>query len=132
VKKYDGTRRNAKRKSSYERTTDSQVSPTDPAATPMCRFPSDHAQLGYHLHYVVDGGKARIILAALVTPASVMDNLPISVPFFENIWIAYEAMHRPRSFREPCASGRSGSNRCSAKRSNGTKGLAFVYAAYTK
>jgi transposase len=77
VQKYDGTRRNAKRNSSYERTTDSQVSPSDPAATPMCRFPGDHAQLGYHLHYVVDGGKARVILAALVTPASVMDNLPM-------------------------------------------------------
>lgn len=77
VQKYDGTRRNPKRKASYERTTDVQVSPTDPTATPMCRFPGDHAQLGYHLHYVVDGGKARIILAALVTPASVMDNLPM-------------------------------------------------------
>ena len=33
--------------------------------------------LGYHDHYVVDGGKARIILAALVTPASVMDNTPM-------------------------------------------------------
>src|SRR5438093_439146 len=77
VQKYGGTRREGKRKASYERTTDLQVSPTDPTATPMCRFPGDHAQLGYHLHYVVDGGKARIILAALVTPASVMDNLPM-------------------------------------------------------
>ena len=31
---------------------------------------------GYHDHYVVDGGKARIILAALVTPAEVQDNQP--------------------------------------------------------
>lgn len=77
VQKYDGTRRNPKRKASYERTTDGQVSPTDPTSTPMCRFPGDHAQLGYHLHYVVAGGKARIILAALVTPASVIDNLPM-------------------------------------------------------
>ena len=30
--------------------------------------------LGYHDHYVVDGGKARSILAALVTPADVQDN----------------------------------------------------------
>ena len=30
--------------------------------------------LGYHDHYVVDGGKRRIILAALVTPADVMEN----------------------------------------------------------
>jgi hypothetical protein len=32
------------------------------------------ARLGYHDHYVVDGGKRRIILAALVTPANVMEN----------------------------------------------------------
>jgi hypothetical protein len=35
------------------------------------------ASLGYHTHYVVDGGKARIILAALVTPSSIMDNTPM-------------------------------------------------------
>jgi Transposase DDE domain len=33
--------------------------------------------LGYHDHYVVDGGKARIILEALVTPADVMENTPM-------------------------------------------------------
>jgi hypothetical protein len=33
--------------------------------------------LGYHDHYVVDGGKPRIILAALVTPADVMANVPL-------------------------------------------------------
>jgi hypothetical protein len=33
--------------------------------------------LGYRDHYVVDGGKARIILSALVTPASIMDNTPM-------------------------------------------------------
>jgi hypothetical protein len=43
----------------------------------MRRFAGDRAQLGYHDHYVVDGGKARIILAALVTPASIMDNTPM-------------------------------------------------------
>lgn len=31
-------------------------------------------RLGYHDHYAVDGGKARIILGALVTPADVQDN----------------------------------------------------------
>ena len=31
---------------------------------------------GYHDHYAVDGGKARIILEVLVTPADVMENLP--------------------------------------------------------
>jgi hypothetical protein len=35
------------------------------------------AVLGYRDHYVVDGGKARIILRALVTPASIMDNTPM-------------------------------------------------------
>lgn len=32
------------------------------------------AVLGYRDHYIVDGGKARIILSALVAPASIMDN----------------------------------------------------------
>ena len=60
---------------SYRRTTDFRVSPTDPDATPM-RTGTGTA-LGYHDHYVVDGGKARIILAALVTPADVMENVPL-------------------------------------------------------
>jgi hypothetical protein len=34
-------------------------------------------RLGYHDHYVVDGGKRRIILAALVTPADVMESQAI-------------------------------------------------------
>src|SRR3712207_6823952 len=33
--------------------------------------------IGYHTHYVVDGGKARIILDVLVTPSEVMDNQPM-------------------------------------------------------
>jgi hypothetical protein len=32
---------------------------------------------GYHDHYAVDGGKARIILEVLVTPADVMENQPM-------------------------------------------------------
>jgi hypothetical protein len=43
----------------------------------MSAFPGDRIKLGYHTHYVVDGGKARIVLAALVTPASIMDNTPM-------------------------------------------------------
>jgi hypothetical protein len=35
------------------------------------------ARLGDHDHYVVDGGKRRIILAALVTLADVMENQPM-------------------------------------------------------
>jgi hypothetical protein len=42
---------------------------------PMRRFIGDRAKLGYHTHYVVDGGQARIILAALVTPASILEFL---------------------------------------------------------
>jgi hypothetical protein len=33
-------------------------------------------RLGYQAHYVVDGGKARIILAALVAPAEVPEDRP--------------------------------------------------------
>ncbi len=77
VDKYDGTRLPGRRRQSYQRLTDYLVSPTDPAASPMSRFAGDKAKLGYHTHYVVDGGKARIIVAALVTPASIMDNIPM-------------------------------------------------------
>jgi transposase len=59
----------------YRRTADFRVSTTDPDASPL--RPSERgARLGYHDHYVVDGGKARIILTALVTPAEVQDNQP--------------------------------------------------------
>src|SRR5829696_1326632 len=56
----------------YKRTSDFRVSPTDPDASPMWDWGA--IRLGYHDHYVVDGGKRRIILAALVTPADVMEN----------------------------------------------------------
>jgi transposase len=49
------------------RTSDFKVSTTDPDATPM-RLKGGGTHLGYHTHYVVDGGKARIILQVLVTP----------------------------------------------------------------
>lgn len=35
------------------------------------------ARMGYKVHYAVDGGKARVILAALVTKADVKDNQPM-------------------------------------------------------
>jgi len=63
-------RRPAKR--GYRRTSDFRVSPTDPDASPMWDWGA--IRLGYHDHYVVDGGKARVILAALVTPADVMES----------------------------------------------------------
>ena len=33
--------------------------------------------MGYHNHYIIDGGEARIILNALVTPGDVMENTPM-------------------------------------------------------
>ncbi len=77
IDKYDGTRILSRASHSYKRTTDSKVSITDPSATPMMTSHEKHRRLGYHTHYVVDGGKARIILAALVTPASIQDNTPM-------------------------------------------------------
>ncbi len=59
----------------YQRIADFQVSITDPDATIM--HSKGGVDLGYHTHYVVDGGKARIIVAALVTPSEVMDNQPM-------------------------------------------------------
>lgn len=59
----------------YRRVADFWASPTDPDASPL-RPTGGGAGLGYHDHYVVDGGKSRIILAALVTPAEVQDNQP--------------------------------------------------------
>lgn len=35
------------------------------------------SRIGYHAHYVVDGGKARVILTVLVTPADVTENQPM-------------------------------------------------------
>ncbi len=52
------------------------LSPTDPDAALM-QYKKGTSRLGYHAHYVVDGGKARVILSALVTPADVMENQPM-------------------------------------------------------
>jgi len=60
----------------YERKSDQRVSTTDPDAALM-KPRGERACLGYHDHCVVDGGKARIILHALVTPADVMENQPM-------------------------------------------------------
>jgi transposase len=62
-------------KRGYRRTSDCWVSTTDPDATPM--WTAGKARLGYHDDYVVDGGKRRIILSALVMPADVMENQPM-------------------------------------------------------
>ena len=60
----------------YQRRSDQRISTTDPDATPM-RQGGGPVHLGYQTHYVVDGGKQRMILAALVTPAEVMENQPM-------------------------------------------------------
>lgn len=77
VAKYNGRRINGIRKPHYQRITDDRISPTDPDATPMQSSKGGGALLGYRDHYTVDGGKARIILSALVTPASITDNTPL-------------------------------------------------------
>ena len=60
----------------YQRVADFRASATDPDASLM-RFRGGGLDLGSHDHYVVDGGKARIILATLVTPAEVTENQPM-------------------------------------------------------
>jgi transposase len=57
-------------------TADVRVSTTDPDATPM-RLKGGGTHLGYQAHYVVDGGKRRIILGVLVAPGEVMENQPM-------------------------------------------------------
>jgi len=59
-----------------KRLADYVVSTTDPDATFMHR-PGSSTRLGYQTHYVVDGGKARIIVQALVAPAEVMEGQPM-------------------------------------------------------
>lgn len=60
----------------YQRMADFLISTTDPDATSM-RLKGGGIHLGYHTHYVVDGGKRRIILNVLVTPSEVMENQPM-------------------------------------------------------
>ncbi|MDQ5852536.1 MAG: transposase, partial [Chloroflexota bacterium] len=60
----------------YQRQADIWANTTDPDATIMHKK-GGGIELGYHTHYAVDGGKARIILRVLVTPSEVMDNQPM-------------------------------------------------------
>src|SRR5215213_2591751 len=61
----------------YRRKADFLASKTDPDSSPMKCRDSKGSHLGYYTHYVVDGGKARIILSALVTPFEVTENQPM-------------------------------------------------------
>ncbi len=67
-----GAQQREVRHEKYERKADFVVSTTDPDATFMYRR-AGGTHLGYHTHYVVDGGQARIIL---VPPAEVLENRP--------------------------------------------------------
>jgi hypothetical protein len=80
----------AETRGTYQRIADLWVSTTDPDATLM-RKRSGGVHLSYQTHYVVDGGKARIILAALVTPSEVMENLPM----LDLVWRARFRWHLP-------------------------------------
>ena len=60
----------------YRRRSDYELSPTDPDASLM-QYKRGATRMGYHTHYVVDGGKVRVILNVLVTPADVTENQPM-------------------------------------------------------
>ncbi|HJQ29528.1 MAG TPA: IS1182 family transposase, partial [Rubrobacter sp.] len=61
---------------SYRRRNDYELRITDPDAYLM-QHKKGASRMGYHAHYVVDGGKARVILNVLVTPADVTENQPM-------------------------------------------------------
>ena len=62
------------------------LSPTDPDASLM-QHKRGATRLGYHAHYVVDGGKARVILNVLVTPARrIMENQPMLDLLFRTVF----------------------------------------------
>lgn len=60
------------------------------------------SRLGYLTHYVVDGGKARVILDVLVTPAEVTENLPMLELLFRT---RFRWRLRPRSVTGDAAYG---------------------------
>jgi transposase len=59
----------------YQRVADLQVSTTDP--DPSLMLTKNGSHLGYQTHYVVDGGKSRIILGVLVAASEVSENKPL-------------------------------------------------------
>lgn len=58
----------------YRRISDRKISRTDADAAAM-QLRDGRTVLGYQDHYLVDGGKARIILHAFVTPGDVAENM---------------------------------------------------------
>jgi transposase len=77
----DGAPDRTIKRAGYQRRSDFEASATDPDAALMA-LKKGGLHFGYHDHYAVDGGKARIILEVLVTPADVMENLP----FLDMLW----------------------------------------------
>jgi hypothetical protein len=77
----DGAPDRTIRRAGYRRRSDFEASTTDPDAALMAHKKGG-LRFGYHDHYAVDGGKARIILGVLVTPADVMENQP----FLDMLW----------------------------------------------
>lgn len=71
-----GRQNRAVRRKHYERWADYQASRTDPDAS-LTRSAGGPRDLGYHVHYAVDGGRGRTIRAVLVTPSEVMENQPM-------------------------------------------------------
>ena len=67
----------------YRHMADLRVSTTDPDASPTHHRKSASG-LGYHSHYVVAGGKARVVMNVLVTGAEVTENLPMQVMLFRS------------------------------------------------
>ena len=86
----------------YKRLADLRASATDPDASPMHRKNKGASRLGYLTHYVVDGGKARVILDVLVTPAEVTENLPMLELLFRS---RFRWRLRPRSVTGDAAHG---------------------------
>src|SRR5215203_7036202 len=86
----------------YRRIADLRVSTTDLDASPMQHKNKSTSRLGYQTHYVVDGGKAQVILDVLVTPAEVTENLPMLDLLFRS---RFRWRLRPRSVTGDAAYG---------------------------
>ena len=98
-------------------------------------------RLGYQDHYVVDGGRARIILTALVAPAEVQENQPA----LDLLWRArfrwklrprqvtgrHQVRHRREHRRHRGAAASAPTSRCprSASRPGRSASTDFVYDA---
>jgi transposase len=86
----------------YKRMADLRVSTTDPDASPMHQKKGSTSRLGYLTRYVVDGGKARVVLNVLVTGAEVTENLPMQEMLFRS---TFRWRLRPRSATGDAAYG---------------------------